>query len=112
MSARLHCLIIDDRSTSALSLKAALSVMGFSTFGFASSPAQASAAARMKRPDLVIAALPLDGLAEDIGEAPVICLGEEVEGPPGAIVLERPIARAALAEAWERLRESEGAVAA
>ena len=33
---RLHALIVEDHSTSALSLKAALSVMGFATFGFAS----------------------------------------------------------------------------
>jgi CheY-like chemotaxis protein len=105
LNVRLHCLIVDTHSTTALALKSALSVMGFSTFGFASSAPQAAVAARTRRPDLVITSVKLDMQSGDIGEAPVIYVGDEAGGVDGDIVLDRPIGRAALANAWERLRE-------
>ena len=74
---RLHALIVEDHSTSALSLKAALSVMGFATFGFASTGPQALAAARARKPDLVVTSLSMRaGLDADILSA----LRQEIEG--------------------------------
>ena len=111
---RLHALIVEDHSTSALSLKAALSVMGFATFGFASTGPQALAAARARKPDLVVTSLSLRaGLDKDI----LTALGEEIEGaamiytcePDGDAegadpVLQKPVGRAALSRAWESVR--------
>lgn len=108
---RLHALILDDHSTSALSLKAALSVMGFSTFGFATTGHQALAAARARKPDLVVTSLSLrDGLDADV----LTAFSEEIEGAPviytcdadadagGADpVLQKPVGRAALVRALE-----------
>lgn len=116
---RLHALIVEDHSTVALSLKAALSVMGFSTFGFASTGAQALAAAKARKPDLVVSSLAIhNGLAGEALEA----LKEEIEGAPviytaepGAsfddseLVLERPVGRAALSRALESLRGEDAA---
>ncbi|HEX6858866.1 MAG TPA: hypothetical protein VF138_01515 [Caulobacteraceae bacterium] len=107
---RLHALIVEDHSTVALSLKSALSVMGFATFGFASTAAQTLAAARARKPDLVVASLAihsgLEGEAlEALAGAPVIYTAEpgaEFEG--SELVLERPIGRAALSRALESLR--------
>lgn len=104
---RLHCLIVEGHSTSALSLKAALSTMGFATFGFASTAPQAVAAAKTRKPDLVITSMSLSGVAEDIVGTPVIYLAGEVADSDAHacdIVLQRPVGRAALASAWETLR--------
>lgn len=111
---RLHALIVEDHSTSALSLKAALSVMGFATFGFASTGPQALAAARARKPDLVVTSLSMRaGLDADILSA----LRQEIEGAAmiytcdadgddeGADpVLHKPVGRAALTRAWESVR--------
>jgi DNA-binding NarL/FixJ family response regulator len=110
---RLHALILDDHSTSALSLKAALSVMGFSTFGFAATGHQALAAARARKPDLVVTSLSMrDGLdaevlsafSEEIEGAPVIYTCEADAEPGGTDpVLQKPIGRAALVRALESI---------
>jgi len=113
--ARLHALIVEDHSTSALSLKAALSVMGFSTFGFAATGPQALAAARARKPDLVIASVAMRASLDAETRA---AFDAEIEGAalihtadPGAdvdgldLVLEKPVGRAALTRAWEGLRE-------
>jgi CheY-like chemotaxis protein len=111
---RLHALIVEDHSTSALSLKAALSVMGFSTFGFAATGPQAIAAAKARKPDLVVTSLSLRaGIDKDV----LTALGEEIEGaamiytcdadsaPVGEdLVLQKPVGRAALSRAWESVR--------
>jgi len=113
-TARLHALIVEDHSTSALSIKAALSVMGFATFGFAATGPQAVTAVKARRPDLVItslslrAGLPAEVLAELTEEAdgaPVIYTveaGGSVDGPD--LILQKPVGRAALSRAWESLR--------
>lgn len=110
---RLHALIVDDHSTSALSLKAALSVMGFSTFGFASTGPQALAAARARKPDLVVTSVALrDGLdadvlsafSEEIDGAPVIyTCDSDAEAEGIDLVLHKPIGRAALSRVLEGL---------
>jgi DNA-binding NarL/FixJ family response regulator len=113
-TARLHALIVEDHSTSALSMKAALSVMGFATFGFAATGPQALAAAKARKPDLVVTSLSLragldpevlTALTEEVGDAPVIYTveaGGSVEGPD--LILQKPVGRAALSRAWESLR--------
>lgn len=111
---RLHALIVEDHSTSALSLKAALSVMGFATFGFAATGPQAIAAAKARKPDLVVTSLSLRaGLGEDVLSA----LSEEIEGAAMIytcdadastegpdLILQKPVGRAALSRAWDTLR--------
>lgn len=110
---RLHALIFEDHSTVALSLKAALSVMGFATFGFASTGPQALASVRARKPDLVVTSLALrDGLDADVLSA----FSEEIEGAPVIYtceadadsgdadpVLQKPVGRAALSRALESL---------
>ena len=113
-AARLHALIVEDHSTSALSLKAALSVMGFSTFGFAATGPQAVAAAKARKPDLVVTSLSLRaGLDRDIltalnheieGAAMIYTCGEEAPPEGLDLVLQKPVGRAALSRAWETLR--------
>lgn len=102
---RLHCLIVEERSTSALSLKAALSSCGFSTFGFAATGPQAIAAARTRRPDLIITSTELRSFITEIEEAPVIYLSDdEIASEGEELVLQRPVGRAALFRAWEQVR--------
>ncbi len=113
-AARPHALIVEDHSTSALSLKAALSVMGFATFGFAATGPQALAAARARKPDLVVASL---AMRASLDAETLRAFDKEIDGAaliytadPGAdtdgleMVLEKPIGRAALTRAWEALR--------
>lgn len=95
-------------------MKAALSVMGFATFGFAATGPQALAAAKARKPDLVVTSLSLRaGLGEDvlsaltdeIDGAPVIYTveaGGDVDGPD--LILQKPVGRAALSRAWDSLR--------
>ena len=111
---RLHALIVEDHSTSALSMKAALSVMGFATFGFAATGPQAIAAAKARKPDLVVTSLSLRaGLGADV----LASLSHEIEGAAMIytsdagvpiegleLVLQKPVGRAALSRAWETLR--------
>ena len=113
---RLHALIVEDHSTSALSLKAALSVMGFATFGFASTGPQALAAARARKPDLVVTSLSMRaGLDADIlsalrqeieGAAMIYTCDADAEGDDEGSdpVLHKPVGRAALTRAWESVR--------
>lgn len=116
--ARPHALIVEDHSTSALALKSALSVMGYATFGFASTGHQAVAAAKARKPDLVITSL---SLREHLDEGLLSELDHEIEGVPviytadagvsadGELVLQKPIGRAALSRALEMLRGEEAA---
>jgi CheY-like chemotaxis protein len=113
-AARLHALIVEDHSTSALSLKAALSVMGFATFGFAQTGPQAIAAAKARKPDLVVTSLSLRAglppevlsqLAEEIDGAAMIYTcepGGDMDGPD--LILQKPVGRAALSRAWDTVR--------
>ena len=99
---RLHALIVEDHSTSALSLKAALSVMGFATFGFASTGPQALAAARARKPDLVVTSLSMRaGLDAMIYTCDADAEGDDEGSDP---VLHKPVGRAALTRAWESVR--------
>ena len=113
-TARLHALIVEDHSTSALSLKAALTVMGFATFGFAATGAQALASVKARKPDLVVTSLSLragldeavlSALSLEVGDAPVIYTveaGGSVDGPD--LILQKPVGRAALSRAWDAVR--------
>lgn len=118
-AARLHALIVEDHSTSALSLKAALSVMGFATFGFATTGPQALAAAKARKPDLVVTSLSLRaGLDDDTlsafdreieGAAMIYTCEAEAPSDGSDLVLQKPVGRAALSRAWESVRgEVEG----
>jgi len=116
--ARPHALIVEDHSTSALALKSALSVMGYATFGFASTGHQAIMAAKARKPDLVVTSLSLrDHLDEDllselaveIEGVPVIYTGDASVCTDGELVLQKPIGRAALSRALETLRGEEAA---
>lgn len=116
--ARPHALIVEDHSTSALSLKSALSVMGYATFGFASTGHQALAAARARKPDLVVSSL---SLREHLDEDLLSALDQEIEGVPiiytadagvcadGELVLQKPVGRAALSRALESLKGEDAA---
>ena len=117
-ASRLHALILEDHSTAALSLKAALGAMGFSTFGFASTATQALAAAKARKPDLVISSLSVhsgfetDALAalnDEIEGAPIIFTTDGEEAVDEALVLQRPVGRAALSRAWDSLRGEDAA---
>ncbi|MGE5502238.1 MAG: response regulator [Ignavibacteriales bacterium] len=117
-TARPHALIVDDHSTSALALKSALSVMGYATFGFASTGHQAVAAARARKPDLVITSLSLrehldasllSELDQEIEGVPVIYMADAGIAAEGDLVLQKPIGRAALSRALESLRGEEAA---
>lgn len=116
--ARPHALIVDDHSTSALSLKSALSVMGYATFGFASTGHQAVAAAKARKPDLVISSLSmrehldqtlLSELDQEIEGVPVIYTADASVSAEGELVLQKPVGRAALSRALESLRGEEAA---
>ena len=116
--ARPHALIVEDHSTSALALKSALSVMGYATFGFASTGHQALAAVRARRPDLVVTSL---SVREHLDEDLLIELDHEIEGVPviytgdagvcadGELVLQKPVGRAALSRALESLKGEDAA---
>ena len=118
-ASRLHALILEDHATSALSLKAALGAMGFATFGFASTAAQALAAAKARKPDLVVSSLAvhsglgaeaLEALKTEIEGAPVIYTAEAGASFDEAdLVLQRPVGRAALSRAWDSLRGEDAA---
>lgn len=117
-SARPHALIVEDHSTSALSLKAALSVMGYATFGFASTGPQAVAAAKARKPDLVVTSLSmrehldaelLSALDEEIEGVPIIYTADASVSAEGDLVLQKPVGRAALSRALECLRGEDAA---
>ena len=115
---RPHALIVEDHSTSALALKSALSVMGYATFGFASTGPQALLAARARKPDLVVTSL---ALREHLDEGLLNEFDHEIEGVPiiytadpgacadGDLVLQKPVGRAALSRALEMLRGEDAA---
>jgi len=116
--ARPHALIVEDHSTSALALKSALSVMGYATFGFASTGHQAIMAAKARKPDLVVTSLALrdhldqdllSELAIEIEGVPVIYTGDASVCTEGELVLQKPIGRAALSRALETLRGEDAA---
>ena len=111
-----HALIIEDEMIIALEVEGLLADLCFTSFDVADTPAQAVAAARARRPDLVtadyriIGGTGLDavaGIVSAIGPVPVIY----VTGNPDIVlkrglapVVDKPIAPRALAEACRLVR--------
>ena len=106
-----HVLIVEDELVIGLGIQALLEPMGFSTFAFASTGGQALEAVRTRRPDLVTIDVGLlDGDGVDAARAIArACAGVPivfVTGSPGAVahladavVLEKPVEQAQLAQA-------------
>src|SRR3954466_13210195 len=111
-----HALIIEDEMIIALEVEGLLADLGFTSFDVADTQAQAVAAARARRPDLVtadyriIGGTGLDAVADIVSAirpVPVVY----VAGTPdmvrkGALppVVDKPIAPRALAEACRQVR--------
>ena len=111
-----HVLIIEDEVIIALEVQALLSELGFTTFDIADSPAEAVAAALVRRPNLVTADYRIIGgtgieavanIVQAIGPVPVVY----VTGNPDMVlrqgfapVVDKPIAPRALAEACRWVR--------
>ena len=110
-----HALIVEDDLISGLGVQHLLEPLGFTTFAFASTGAQAGQQSRLRRPDLLTVDLGLldgDGLdacrqvEAACGPVPVVF----ITGSPdevttqGAVVVEKPVGAGALAQAVERAR--------
>lgn len=112
----LHALIVEDELLAGMGLQSMLSRMGYDSFAFASTEAQALEQARLHRPDLVTVDLSLlagDGLqaARTIVDAvgPVAMMfvtgdPKGVDGLDGATVVGKPVTPGVLAAAIDRLR--------
>ncbi len=110
-----HVLIVEDDLVSGLGVQHLLEPLGFTSFAFAGTSAQAEEQSRLRRPDLVTVDLGLldgDGLAAwravraACGPVPVVFVTGSPEAVTldGAVVLEKPVSAAALARAVERAR--------
>lgn len=109
-----HALIIEDEMLIAIEVESLLSELGYRTFDFVDSPAQAVAAARARRPDLVTADYRIHGgtgveavagILAAIGHVPVVYVTgnvDSVQGQGDVPVVDKPIQSAALAAACRR----------
>lgn len=110
-----HVLIVEDDLVSGLGVQHLLEDLGYSSFAFAGTGAQAGEQAGLRRPDLLTVDLGLldgDGLEAcrqveaACGKVPVVF----VTGSPerveleGAVVVEKPVTPSALAQAVDRAR--------
>lgn len=112
-----HALIVEDDLVSGLGVQHLLEELGFTSFAFAGTGAQAGEQSRLRRPDLLTVDLGLldgDGLEARreveaaCGPVPVVFITgspERITGPD-AVVVEKPVGVAALARAVERARSS------
>lgn len=114
-----HALIVEDDLVVGLGLQHLLEALGFTSFAFAGTGAQAGEQSRLRRPDLLTVDLGLldgDGLEAcraveaACGPVPVVFVTGSPERIPGpdAVVVEKPVAAAALARAVERARAARG----
>jgi CheY-like chemotaxis protein len=105
-----HALIIEDEMMIAMEVESLLEDLGFDSFSVASTPSEAVACVRERRPALVTADYRiLEGtgieavaaIVSEIGPVPVVYItGSAAEiRAPGRCVVEKPIRRSALAEA-------------
>ncbi len=117
-----HALIVEDDIVAGLGVQHLLEELGFTSFAFAGTGAQAGEQSRLRRPDLVtvdIGLLDGDGLEAHraveaaCGPVPVVFITGSPEQIPGpdAVVVEKPVAAAALARAVERAVERARAAA-
>lgn len=114
-----HALIVEDDLVSGLGVQHLLEDLGYTSFAFAGTGAQAGEQSRLRRPDLLTVDLGLldgDGLEAcraveaECGRVPTIF----VTGSPGevrlagAVVVEKPVSGEALARAVDRARAALG----
>ena len=110
-----HALIVEDDLVSGLGVQHLLEDLGYTSFAFAGTGAQAGEQSRLRRPDLLTVDLSLlagDGLeacreVEAVcGPVPVVFVTGSPERIPGpdAVVVEKPVSAAALARAVARAR--------
>jgi CheY-like chemotaxis protein len=102
MSNGLHVLIIEDEMLIGISVQHCLSDIGFDSFAFAGTEAQALEQARLRRPDLITVDVNLlngDGrnaagaLARELGALPTIYVTgdpQALDDTPGAVIVEKP----------------------
>jgi DNA-binding response OmpR family regulator len=112
----LHALIIEDEMLVSLDMRQCLSEIGFDSFAFAGTEAQALEQGRLRRPDLITVDVRLldgDGLAaarslgRELGALPTIYVTGDpaaLTGTPDAVVVEKPFAPQDLEAACRRLR--------
>ena len=112
----LHVLIIEDEMLVGMSVLHCLSDIGFESFAFAGTEAQALQQARMRRPDLVTVDVRLldgdgrtaaDALARELGEVPTIFVTgdpQALQGTPDAVIVEKPFGARDFEVACKRLR--------
>lgn len=117
MSHGLHALIIEDEIIAGVGMQLVLSDLGFDSFAFAGTAAQALEQALLRTPDLVTVDVRLldgDGVAAAleirrvVGPSPIVY----VTGDPkaladeaGAVVVEKPYGPSDMARAYQRARE-------
>ena len=113
-----HALIVEDDLVSGLGVQHLLEELGYTSFAFAGTGAQAGEQSRLRRPDLLTVDLGLldgDGLEAchqvetACGPVPVVFItGSPEQAPRDRAVVEKPVDARALARAVERAREAAG----
>ncbi len=115
MANGLHVLIIEDEMLVGMDMVHCLTDIGFDSFAFAGTEAQAMEQARLRRPDLVtvdVGLLDGDGrsaagaLTEELGDLAVIYVTGDpraLAGDPNAVIVEKPFGRSDLEAACRRL---------
>ncbi|HEY8572837.1 response regulator [Phenylobacterium sp.] len=110
---RRHALIIEDEMLIALEVEHLLREMGFTSFAFADSPAEALSSAKACRPDLITADMRIHGgtgleavrsISTELGEVPYVFVtgnASMLQSEPRALVVEKPINRRIFAAACE-----------
>ena len=110
-----HALIVEDDLVSGLGVQHLLEDLGYTSFAFAGTGAQAGEQSRLRRPDLLTVDLGLldgDGLEAwravqaACGPVPVVFVtgSPEAVSAPDAVIVEKPVGAVALARAVERAR--------
>ena len=114
-SPNLHALIIEDEMLVGMGMQSVLAQIGFSSFAFASTAAQALEQGRLRRPDLVTADIGLmdgDGLAAcraleaELGQLPIIYVTgqpSDLSGEPAATVVSKPFTASDIATAYAKV---------
>jgi len=115
MANGLHVLIIEDEMLVGMSVFHCLSDIGFESFAFAGTEAQALQQARLRRPDLLTVDVRLlngdgraaaDTLIREIGDVPTIYVTgdpQALDGTPDAVIVEKPFGTRDFEAACRRL---------
>lgn len=120
--AHAHALIVEDDLVSGLGVQHLLEELGFTSFAFAGTGAQAGEQSRLRRPDLLtvdVGLLDGDGLEAcraveaACGPVPTVFITGQPErvSLQGAVVVEKPVRSEALAQAVRRARAAPALVA-